>query len=209
MVAKRIPTIMPEFKRSAFEVLRSPLENGGVTISQSYWEDPPSQLYHACGHHEPLAWGYLDDQSCTATLDLTLPYARISGPLLDRIDLHIEVPAVSYRDLAGGPAGTSSVQMRDEVTVARSVQKQRFARSRTLRNGQMSHRQIRTFCKLDTAGEQLLKTAMDALGLSARAHDKILRVARTIADLEQSEAIAPDHLSEAIGYRTLDRQMSV
>jgi len=122
MVAKRIPTIMPEFKRSAFEVLRSPLENGGVTISQSYWEDPPSQLYHACGHHEPLAWGYLDDQSCTATLDLTLPYARISGPLLDRIDIHSEDPSLTIEEIRNQKPAQSSKTIREGVRKLRDIQ---------------------------------------------------------------------------------------
>ena len=132
---------------------------------------------------------------------------KVSGPLLDRIDLHLEVPAVSFRDLTGRRSGTGSVQMREAVVNARNIQQERFSGSRTRRNGQMTHRQIRAFCKLDAAGAQLLKTAMDAVGLSARAHDKILRVARTIADLEDSESINADHLSEAIGYRMLDRQM--
>ena len=203
---------LPEFNRRTLEVLRQPLEDGRVTISRALATSTYPADFMLIAALNPCPCGYRTDprRDCHCTPPQIERYmGKISGPLLDRIDLHIEVPAVSYRDLAGGPAGTSSAQMRDEVTVARSVQKQRFARSRTLRNGQMSHRQIRTFCKLDTAGEQLLKTAMDALGLSARAHDKILRVARTIADLEQSESITPDHLSEAIGYRTLDRKMSV
>ena len=201
---------LPEFNRHTLEVLRQPLEDGRVTISRALATSTYPADFMLIAALNPCPCGYRTDprRDCHCTPPQIDRYmGKISGPLLDRIDLHIEIPAVSYRDLAGGPAGTSSAQMRDEVTVARSTQKQRFARSRTLRNGQMSHRQIRTFCKLDTAGEQLLKTAMDALGLSARAHDKILRVARTIADLQQSKSIAPDHLSEAIGYRTLDRQL--
>jgi magnesium chelatase family protein len=132
---------------------------------------------------------------------------KISGPLVDRIDLHIEVPAVPFKDLAEGPAGSSSSAMREQVVASRRRQQQRFAGTRTRQNGQMSHRQIRDFCKLDTACMNMLKASMTELGLSARAHDKILRVARTIADLDESEAIKTHHLSEAINYRMLDRQL--
>src|SRR5690606_19387649 len=117
--------------------------------------------------------------------------AKISGPLLDRIDIHIEVPAVPFRELSAATPGTSSAQMREQVTVARQRQQQRFAGTRTRYNGQMSHRQIRSYCQVDDAGQNLLRATMTELGLSARAHDKILRVARTIADLDASEAISP------------------
>jgi magnesium chelatase family protein len=133
--------------------------------------------------------------------------AKISGPLLDRIDIHIEVPAVPFRELSAEAGGTSSAQMRESVVAAREVQKARFTKAPTRHNGQMSHRQIRQYCVLDDAGMNLLRTSMTELGLSARAHDKILRVARTIADLDNSESIRPMHLSEAINYRMLDRQM--
>ena len=133
--------------------------------------------------------------------------SKISGPLLDRIDLHIEVPAVQYRDLKAGPAGTSSDQMREQVIAARRIQQRRFEGTGMLRNGQMTHRQIREFCKLDQEGEGLLKATMDEVGLSARAHDKILRVSRTIADLEDAMDITPAHVNEAINYRMLDRQI--
>jgi magnesium chelatase family protein len=133
--------------------------------------------------------------------------AKISGPLLDRIDIHIEVPAVPFRELSAATPGTSSAQMREQVSVARQTQQRRFAGTRTRHNGQMSHRQIRTHCTLDEEGSGLLRATMTELGLSARAHDKILRVARTIADLDASERIGPMHLNEAINYRMLDRQM--
>jgi magnesium chelatase family protein len=129
------------------------------------------------------------------------------GPLLDRIDIHIEVPAVPFRELSAATPGTTSAQMREQVSTARAAQQQRFAGTRTRHNGQMSHRQIRTHCQLDEAGQNLLRATMTELGLSARAHDKILRVARTIADLDSSERIGPMHLNEAINYRMLDRQM--
>jgi magnesium chelatase family protein len=133
--------------------------------------------------------------------------AKISGPLLDRIDIQIEVPAVPFRELSARTPGTSSAQMRERVVAARQVQQRRFAGSSTRQNGQMTHRQIRTFCSLDEACMNLLRATMTELGLSARAHDKILRLARTIADLDACEAISPVHISEAINYRTLDRSL--
>ncbi|REK19315.1 MAG: ATP-binding protein [Planctomycetota bacterium] len=126
---------------------------------------------------------------------------------LDRIDIQIEVPAVPFRELSAKTPGTSSAEMRKQVVGAREVQRQRFARTATRQNGQMTHRQIRTFCPLDDACTNLLRSTMTELALSARAHDKILRLARTIADLDGSESIAPAHISEAINYRTLDRNL--
>jgi magnesium chelatase family protein len=133
--------------------------------------------------------------------------AKISGPLLDRIDLHLEVPAVAFRELSAGTPGTSSEQMREQVVAARIRQRERFAGGKTRSNAHMSHRQIRATCVLDRAGMNILKASMTELGLSARAHDKILRVARTIADLDASESITAVHLSEAINYRMLDRSL--
>jgi magnesium chelatase family protein len=133
--------------------------------------------------------------------------SKISGPLLDRIDIHIEVPAVPFRELSAATPGSGSGEMRQRVEQARDCQRQRFAASTTRHNGQMSHRQIRAFCQLDDAGTNLLRATMSELGLSARAHDKILRLSRTIADLDDSERITPAHLSEAINYRMLDRQL--
>jgi magnesium chelatase family protein len=132
---------------------------------------------------------------------------RISGPLLDRIDLHIEVPPVPFEDLSKPGDGTSSTTMREQVYRAREVQAKRFGKGAGRLNGRMTSRQIRTYCKLDDAGHTTLKEAMEALGLSARAHDRILRVSRTVADLAGSDAITQDHVSEAIGYRALDRKL--
>ena len=131
--------------------------------------------------------------------------ARISGPLLDRIDIHLEVPPVPFRELSDDRAGLSSGDMRQHVLRAREVQAQRFAGQRTQLNGRMTPRQIRKHCRLESDAEALLKTAMEEMGLSARAHDKILRVSRTVADLDGSEHITAGHLSEAINYRALDR----
>jgi magnesium chelatase family protein len=133
--------------------------------------------------------------------------AKISGPLLDRIDIHIEVPAVPYKELSDERAGTSSFKMRDDVVAARAIQSQRFASSRTRYNGQMTSRQIRQYCKLTDDCQELLRNSVNEMGLSARAHDKVLRVSRTIADLDNSEHIQSAHLNEAINYRMLDRQM--
>ena len=130
---------------------------------------------------------------------------RISGPLLDRIDIHVEVPAVPFREIADNQSGTSSATMVEQVTVARDIQRRRFSNLPGMCNGKMSTRQIRQFCKLVPEAETLIRQAMEEMGFSARAHDKILRVARTIADLANSEAIQPEHLHEAINFRTLDR----
>jgi magnesium chelatase family protein len=132
---------------------------------------------------------------------------NIIGPLLDRIDIHIEVPSVAFRELSGGTPGTSSEELRRQVAVARQAQAARFDGGRTRHNADMTHRQTRQWCPLDEECQNQLKAAMTELGLSARAHDKILRVARTIADLDQSESIRPMHLNEAINYRTLDRHL--
>jgi magnesium chelatase family protein len=133
---------------------------------------------------------------------------KISGPLLDRIDIHIEVPAVKYTELVGKSSGETSAQIRERVIKAREIQLKRFkGRKNLFKNADMQTREIREFCKIDPDGENLLKNAITKLGLSARAYDKILKVARTIADLAGSENIKPEHLSEAIQYRSLDRNL--
>jgi len=132
--------------------------------------------------------------------------SRISGPLLDRIDLHIEVPAVPFQELNAPQPGTTSAVMRDQVLAARAVQQARFLNSPTRTNAHMSSREIRAHCQLGDAGTNLLRSSIQETGLSARAHDKILRVARTIADLDDQPDVLPDHVSEAVNYRLLDRQ---
>jgi magnesium chelatase family protein len=132
---------------------------------------------------------------------------RISGPLLDRIDMHIEVPAVPFQELAAVADGTSSASMREQVNGARRAQRERFGADSHRLNSRMTSRQLRRYCVLDDEGKGLLKSAMEELGLSARAHDRILRVARTIADLEGAADIKPGHISEAINYRSLDRKL--
>jgi magnesium chelatase family protein len=158
----------------------------------------------------PCPCGYLGDshhQCKCSPLQIERYMARISGPLLDRIDMHIEVPAVPFAELSASADGTSSSQMREQVNRARAIQHRRFANAHHRLNAQMTSRQLRRFCALDEAGRGLLKQAMDELGLSARAHDRILRVARTVADLEGSERLQPSHVVEAISYRSLDRKL--
>lgn len=201
---------LPEFNRRTLEVLRQPLEEGHVTISRASSSARFPAEFILLAALNPCPCGYRTDprRECHCTVPQIERYmAKISGPLLDRIDLHLEVPAVPFRELSGGTPGTSSGQIREEVTRARRMQQQRFASSSTRCNAQMTHRQVRSFCKLDDACQNILQAAMDELGLSARAHDKILRVARTVADLEDSPAIEAHHLSEAVNYRVLDRQL--
>ena len=200
---------LPEFNRHTLEVLRQPLEDGVVTISRAQATLTfPAQIMLVAALN-PCPCGYLSDpkHECHCTPRQVQAYmGKISGPLLDRIDIHLDVPAVPYRELRGQTEGTSSASMRDQVAAARDRQDARFA-GRRLTNARMSHRQVKKFCVLDDAGESLLKQAMQEMGLSARAHDKILRVARTIADLEGSDNVTATHLSEAVQYRRLDRNL--
>jgi magnesium chelatase family protein len=158
----------------------------------------------------PCPCGYFNDKSreCRCTPPMIQRYvAKVSGPLLDRIDIHIEVPAVQYKELRGSPAVEGSTEIRNRVVAARELQKQRFqkAKEKIFANAQMTTRQIRAYCELGSDAERLLERAMQQQGLSARAHDRILKVARTIADLEGVEGLSVSHLAEAIQYRTLDR----
>lgn len=200
---------LPEFNRRTLEVLRQPLEDGTVTISRALSSTTFPANFMLIAALNPCPCGYRNDprRNCHCTVTQIEKYmAKISGPLVDRIDIHIEVPAVPFRELSGNQSGTSSAEMRDQVSKARAIQAARFAKTGGY-NGDMSHRQTRQFCRLDEEGQTLLKASMTDLGLSARAHDKILRVARTIADLDGSPDIRPAHLNEAINYRMLDRQL--
>ncbi len=201
---------LPEFNRRTLEVLRQPLEDGTVTISRALSSTTFPANFMLIAALNPCPCGYRGDprHSCHCSVPQVERYmSRISGPLLDRIDIHIEVPAVAFRELSGEAAGTSSEQMRCWVVAARKVQSERLQGTTARYNAQMTHRQTRHFCRLDEEGRNLLKASMDELGLSARAHDKILRVARTIADLDSSETIQPMHLNEAVNYRMLDRHL--
>jgi magnesium chelatase family protein len=201
---------LPEFNRQTLEVLRQPLEDGTVTIARALNSTTFPANFMLIAALNPCPCGYRGDarRNCHCTPPQIERYmSKISGPLLDRIDIHIEVPAVAYRELSGGCPGTPSGEMRGEVAKARAAQATRFHGGSTRYNADMTHRQTRQFCKLDEECQNLLKVAMTELGLSARAHDKVLRVARTIADLDQSEGIRSCHLNEAINYRMLDRHL--
>lgn len=199
---------LPEFNRRTLEVLRQPLEDQTVTISRAMGSVTFPANVMLVAAMNPCPCGFRGDpkRSCSCTpMQIERYLSRISGPLLDRIDIHIEVPPVPFRELSDKTAGTSSEQMREIVVAARNLQLRRF-QSETVRvNGKMKPPQIRKHCALQPDAEDLLKHAMEEMGLSARAHDKILRISRTIADLEDSEHISSAHLSEAINYRTLDR----
>ena len=201
---------LPEFRRSTLEVMRQPLEDGKVTISRAAGSMTfPAEFVLVCAMN-PCPCGFFGDtkRACRCSPRQVEQYRqRISGPLLDRIDLHIEVPAVPYKDLANGEAGEPSVVIRERVTAARAMQHQRFGKSKTTCNARMNSRQIKAHCALGEAAQELLKMAMTELNLSARAHDRILKVARTIADLAHAESIDETHIGEAIQYRTLDRNL--
>jgi magnesium chelatase family protein len=212
---------LPEFPRNVLEVLRQPLEDGMVTISRAAMSLSFPARFMLAAAMNPCPCGYFNDKSreCMCTPPMIQRYvSKVSGPLLDRIDIHIEVPAVQYKELRSNAAAEGSAEIRARVLAAREIQHARFletpvrtkgssrAPSRAIfANAQMSTQQIRTFCELSTDAERLLERAMQQQGLSARAHDRILKVARTIADLEAAPAITVPHIAEAIQYRTLDR----
>jgi magnesium chelatase family protein len=200
---------LPEFNRTTLEVLRQPLEDGHVTISRALNSTTFPANFVLIASLNPCPCGYRNDprRECHCTIPQIERYmAKISGPLLDRIDIHIEVPAVPFKELNASQGGTSSTSMRDHVMLARAIQNARFLNSNTRRNAHMSTREIRQFCQLSDAGMNLLRNSIQEMGLSARAHDKILRVARTIADLDGQGEVLPEHVSEAVNYRMLDRQ---
>ncbi len=199
---------MPEFRRSALEVLRQPLEDGELTLTRSMLSVtyPASLMLVAamnpcrCGH-------FGDSERCTCSIDQVRRYrSRLSGPLLDRIDLHIHVPAVPYSKIRSAERGESSAQIRSRVQRARRRQRRRFAEAGLHANHQMGPDLLRRYCRLNAAGHALLEAAVERFGLSARSCDRILKVARTIADLAGEDELQPSFLAEAIQYRNLDRQ---
>ncbi len=202
---------LPEFEKNVLEVLRQPMEDGKVTISRAMLSLTYPAEFMLVAAMNPCPCGYATDPAnkCSCTpLQVQKYLAKISGPLLDRIDIHIEVPAVKYKELAGEATGETSAQIRQRVETARGVQLARFRGRKSLFcNARMESKDIREFCKIDSRGEELLRMAITRLGLSARAYDRILKVSRTIADLEGSADIRPEFISEAIQYRSLDRSL--
>ena len=194
---------LPEFPRNVLELLRQPLEDRTVTLARSAMTLSFPASFLLVGALNPCPCGFYGDSTreCRCTGAIIQRYlGKLSGPLLDRIDLHIEVPAVAYQELRGASEGTGSAAMRQRVEQARALQ-----RRRGFYNAHVPPRQLRKLCALDDAGERTLEMAVRRLGLSARAHDRILKVARTIADLDGQERIAAKHLAEAVQYRSLDR----
>jgi len=201
---------LPEFKKNVLEVLRQPLEEEKVTISRAATSLTYPARFMLVAAMNPCPCGYYSDitHECTCTIPQIHRYrAKISGPLMDRIDIHIEVPAVKYRDLASRAVGESSREIKRRVDTARMTQLGRFKGMKIYCNAQMTNRHIKKFCQIDEASQRLLEMAIDKFGLSARAYTRILKVARTIADLEGIENIQAAHLSEAIQYRSLDRNL--
>ena len=197
---------MPEFPQHVLEALRQPLEDGHVVVARAAGSSRFPARFQLLGAANPCRRGCPSLQACLCTPGERERYlARLSRPLLDRIDLHLEVPAVSYVELSAEAAGESSAAIRARVLEARAIQAARFGKSPIRVNARMSASQVRRSCPVPADGRRLLALAIDRLGLSARGHDRILKVARTIADLEGRETIAAEHLSEAIQYRGLDR----
>jgi magnesium chelatase family protein len=200
---------LPEFDRSVLEVLRQPMEDKQVTISRAATSLTFPANFTLIASMNPCPCGYFGStRQCTCSqIQIQRYVSKISGPLMDRIDIHIDVPSVKFSELRGksGEPAESSVKIRERVMRARGLQLARFNGDGIFSNSAMSPKQIRTFCELDAECESLLETAMHRQGLSARGHDRILKVARTIADLDASERIKPGHISEAINYRSLDR----
>ncbi|CAN5371294.1 YifB family Mg chelatase-like AAA ATPase [soil metagenome] len=207
---------LPEFRRSTLEVLRQPLEDGKVTVSRAAGTMTFPARFMLVAAMNPCPCGYHGDlkRECRCSPNMVQKYRqRISGPLLDRVDLHVEVPVVEYKELAGESGGESSDVVRARVERARDVQRERYRwmgpEGTSLHNAQMNPKMMKEFCAIDAESGALLEQAMGELNFSARAHDRILKVARTLADLAGEEKIAADHVLEAIQYRTLDRSLWV
>jgi magnesium chelatase family protein len=200
---------LPEFKRDVLEVMRQPLEDREVTISRAKFTITYPSSFMLVASMNPSPGGYFNDPDAPVSSsphEMQRYLSKISGPLLDRIDIHIEVTPVPFEKLSDNAKAESSVQIRERVTKAREIQSARFEQFENVHyNAQMNTKQIREYCALDEASLQLLKTAMERLNLSARAYDRILKVSRTIADLDAAEKVGAQHIAEAIQYRSLDR----
>lgn len=201
---------LPEFNRRTLELMRQPLEDRQVTISRALRSVTFPADFMLVAAMNPCPCGFRNDprRDCRCSVPQVEKYVgKISGPLLDRIDIQIEVPAVPYQELASETEGTSSTELKEMVISARKIQTRRFIGSRTRYNAQMSSREVRKFCHVEDDAAALMKQSISNFGLSARAYDKILRLARTIADLESATTISADHVCEAINYRMLDRSL--
>jgi magnesium chelatase family protein len=201
---------LPEFKRNVLEVLRQPLEDGNITVSRAVGSINYPASFMLVAAMNPCPCGFFTDpqKECVCTpLQIQRYRSKISGPLLDRIDIQVEVPGLRYQELASRDAGEPSDVIRQRVNRARAIQLERFQKRGIHANAQMGSKDIKRHCSVRPGAEKLLETAIDKLGLSARAYSRILKVGRTIADLEGSAEIQPAHISEAIQYRSLDRRM--
>jgi magnesium chelatase family protein len=200
----------PEFKKNVLEVMRQPMEDGKVTISRASMSLTFPAQFMLVAAMNPCPCGYFGDpqRQCLCTVPQIHRYkSKISGPLLDRIDIHVEVPAVKYRELSDESMGEPSSTVRERVEKARTVQNERFVGSRIYCNAQMGSRHLKKYCQIGDDSRRLLEMAITKLGLSARAYSRILKVARTIADLGWEQVIRSHHIAEAIQYRTLDRHL--
>jgi len=200
---------LPEFHRDCLETLRQPLEEGFINVARAIKALRFPSRFMLVAAMNPCPCGYYTDpkRNCHCNTNQIQKYlAKISGPLLDRIDIHIEVPSLKYKEISASTPAENSAAIRTRVQKARAIQQKRLSEENIFANAQMSHKQIKDFCQLDAAATELLKMAMEELNFSARAYDKILKVSRTIADLAGSETIKSEHISEAIQYRSLDRQ---
>ena len=198
-----------EFHRDVLEVLRAPIEDGEVTITRAAGSITLPSRFMLVGAMNPCRCGWYGHPSgrCHCTKQQVEKYVeKISGPMLDRMDLHVNVPSVEFEAMRRREKAESSAAVRERVNAARDIQKKRFAGTPITCNAYMTAPMVGEFCRLDAAGEKLLKGAFDRLGLTARSHDKLLRVARTIADLDNSRDIEARHAAEAVRYRTLDRK---
>jgi magnesium chelatase family protein len=202
---------LPEFKKHVLEVLRQPLEDGTVTIARAATSLKFPARFMLVGAMNPCSCGFLGDRvrPCTCSpLQVQRYRSRLSGPLLDRIDMHIEVPAVQVKELIGQPAGESSAAIRFRVNQARLRQRQRFAgTSKIYCNAQMSAKDVKKYCRLDAASAELLNQSITRLGLSARAYHRILKIALTIADLAEADSLNVAHVAEAVQYRRMQYEL--
>ena len=201
---------LPEYRRNVLESLRQPLEEGTISITRVAAALTYPARVMLVAAMNPCPCGFLGDRikPCICSPAQIQRYrAKVSGPLLDRLDLHVEVPAVPFRDLAADERGEESATIRERVIAARTRQVKRYEGSRTHSNAQLRPAQIKKYCRIDEPGRMLIEQAVARLGLSARAYMRVLKVARTIADLAQRDSIAAEHVAEAIQYRSLDRRV--